>query len=242
METRLLVGIAGASGSGKSTAADRLEKHFSKNNVLIFRCDHYYNAIGSADTNFDHPDSIDWELFYSHLDALMRGETIHQPEYDFNTHRRTTNTTPVLPKKIIILEGILVLQQERLRNMYHLQIFIDAAADLYALRRIGRDILSKNEGGRGRSFGQAYEQYTTTVKPMTEQFILPCKAHASIVIENNHKLADMDIQPAIDAIKAAKKKLRLDANSHIANHSMFANTNTTPSTVKPAAASSFSLK
>ncbi len=178
----ITIGIAGGSGSGKTTLAQTLASSLSAHVVLIEE-DCYYKdlshlpATERAKTNFDHPDSIDFDRFCHDIALLRKGQPIQKPIYDFKTHTRKKETKLVQPADIIIVEGILVLAEEKMRDLCDLKVYVKTDDDLRLLRRIERDI---NE--RGRDFASVQQQYLLTVKPMHMQFVEPTKQYADVII------------------------------------------------------------
>ena len=176
------IAIAGASGAGKSTMAQNILKVFNGDAVILSQ-DRYYRdqshlpAQERDRLNFDHPDTIDFALFKSHLEALGRGESIQVPTYDFKTHSQTDKYTTVSPKQVIIVEGILLLAMPELRPLFDMKIFVDTDPDICILRRAKRD-----QEERGRSFESVYQQYLATVRPMYLQFVEPSKRYADVII------------------------------------------------------------
>lgn len=181
-ETKLVIGIAGGTGSGKTTLAEKLLETFSGRAVLICQ-DSYYKDISHlpieerAKTNFDHPDSLDFELLREHILRLKGNETIHVPVYDFCTHTRVKGENRVSPADILIVEGILLFTLPEIRELCDLKIFVDTDDDIRLLRRIERDMRV-----RGRDFTSIREQYVTTVKPMHDAFVEPNKRYADLII------------------------------------------------------------
>jgi len=179
----IVICIAGASGSGKTTFAKELTAALPKNKTVLIAQDSYYKDLShlsieeKAKQNFDHPDSLDFDLMKSHLIDLQKGKEILQPIYDFNTHSRLSSSKKILPKKVIIVEGTLVLNQEILLSLYNLKLYIDLDQNTCLDRRIERDITE-----RGRSKKNVLEQYKQTVKPMFEEFIYPSKNKADLII------------------------------------------------------------
>lgn len=167
---------------GKSTLAENIQKEF-ENNITMISHDYYYKAHPElpfeerAKLNYDHPDSIETSLLIEHLKELKKGNSIHRPEYSFVEHQRTENTVEVLPKKVIIVDGILIFENKELRDMMDIKIFVDTDADIRFIRRLLRDVED-----RGRSLNSVISQYCTTVKPMHEQFVEPSKKHADIIV------------------------------------------------------------
>lgn len=187
----LIIGIYGGTGSGKTTIVNMIASHFSSNDIEIISQDSYYkdnSDISYEDRcklNFDHPDAIDFNLLHKHLKNLRKGETVEQPIYDFKIHNRLKKTIQIKPKKILILEGILIMCHAEIRSIFDLKIFINANSKTRMERRIKRDIAE-----RGRSRNEVLKRYIETLKPMHEKFIEPTKIYANYIIENqfNNKL------------------------------------------------------
>lgn len=179
----LIIGIAGGSGSGKSTVVNRIIKQLQKQVVTVIPQDAYYKDNGHksaeerAKINFDHPSSIEWNLLIQHLDRLRAGLPIEMPMYSYVTCARSKETIPVVPSRVIIVEGILILTNPRLRTRFDIKVFVDADGDDRLMRIIWRDIEE-----RGRSFQQALQHYEKFVKPMHLQFIEPTKRYADIIV------------------------------------------------------------
>lgn len=193
----IIIGIAGGTGSGKSTLADNIRKEFA-NNITMLSHDYYYksNSHLSFDErkklNYDHPDAFDTDLLIEHLNKLKKGEVIYRPNYSFVTHLREEQTVEVVPKKVILLDGILIFENKELRDMMDIKIFVDTDADIRFIRRLVRDV-----SDRGRTLESVIEQYTTTVKPMHEQFVEPSKKFADIIVPEggyNHVALNMIIE------------------------------------------------
>lgn len=184
----VVVGVAGGSGSGKTTVARALAASFRPEQVQIVLMDSYYKDREGVPLeerkriNYDHPDAFDEGLLVEHVAALKDGRTIEQPVYDFTRHERRKERVTVQPSKVVILEGILVLAVEALRPLLDLKLFVDTAADLRFLRRLQRDITE-----RGRTPDSVIEQYLATVRPMHEAFIEPSRRHADLIVpEGGH--------------------------------------------------------
>ena len=183
----LIIGIGGGTGSGKTTVVNQILSEFPAGEVQVISQDSYYKETSHLSfeerckINFDHPKSIDFELLESHLKKLKKGENINQPVYSFKTHNRTGETTITKPKKVVIVEGILILSNPKLRSLFDIKIFVHADSDERLMRRLKRDIAE-----RGRDLDEVLERYQTTLKPMHQQFIEPMKAFADIIIPNNH--------------------------------------------------------
>lgn len=197
----ILIGIAGGSGSSKTTLANNLVNYFGENEVSILRHDNYYKRHDEMSyeersrLNYDHPDAFDTELLCAHIRQLKAGYRIEMPVYDYSVHNRSDKTTPVLPNPVIILEGILIFAEPELVDLMDFRIFVDTDADERILRRIKRDV---NE--RGRSLESVMRQYRETVKPMHDQFVEPSKRKANIIIpEGGRNQAAM--QMVVDFIK-----------------------------------------
>jgi uridine kinase len=203
MKTPVIVGIAGGTGSGKTTVARAIYDRVGSDRIEWISHDSYYrNFDGLAaeerkKINFDHPDSLETELLTRHLDVLMKGSSVEVPVYDFATHSRKTETQRVEPRKVIIVEGILVLAEPELRRRIDIKLFVDTPADIRFVRRLMRDITS-----RGRSLESVVEQYITTVRPMHEEFVEPSKRHADLIIPEGG-----ENQVALDAIIARVEHL-----------------------------------
>ncbi|QMU65919.1 MAG: uridine kinase [Flavobacteriaceae bacterium] len=182
----LIIGIAGGTGSGKTTVVNQIINELPVDEVCVISQDSYYKTTDHLSyeernrINFDHPGAIDFDLITTHLKALKAGKAIQQPVYSFVAHNRTKDTVTVHPGKVIIVEGILVFNNEVLRNLFDIKIFIHADADERLIRRIRRDISE-----RGRDINEVLKRYQDTLKPMHEQFIEPTKNVADIIIPNN---------------------------------------------------------
>jgi uridine kinase len=182
----LIIGIAGGTGSGKTTVVRKIIKHLPTDEVCVISQDSYYKATDNLSyeerkkINFDHPRAIDFELIVKHLIALKAGEIIEQPIYSFVTHNRTIDTLKTHPRKVVIVEGILIFNSEELRNLFDIKIFVHADTDERLIRRVRRDI---NE--RGRDIDEVLNRYQDTLKPMHQQFIEPTKNYADIIIPND---------------------------------------------------------
>lgn len=179
----ILIGIAGGTGSGKTTLADKLVDNFGSDEVSILRHDNYYKRHDEmcyeerTKLNYDHPDAFDTELLCEHIRALKEGKAIEMPVYDYKVHNRSDETIRVNPAPVIVLEGILIFSEESLCELMDIKVFVDTDADVRILRRIVRDVKE-----RKRSLDSVITQYLTTVKPMHEQFVEPGKRRADIII------------------------------------------------------------
>lgn len=182
----LIIGIAGGTGSGKTTVVHQIMNQLPDAEVGVISQDSYYKKNDHLNydervlINFDHPRAIDFDLLVHHLNELKAGKTIQQPVYSFVTHNRTEDTISTHPRKVMIVEGILILAHAELRELFDIKIFVHADADERLIRRLKRDIAE-----RGRDMDEVLSRYQQTLKPMHEQFIEPTKAFADIIIPNN---------------------------------------------------------
>lgn len=182
----LIIGIAGGTGCGKTTVVNQIVDQLNHEDVAVISQDHYYKSTSELSyeqrtkINFDHPQSIDFSLLTNHLKELKKGNTIEQPVYSFVEHNRTRETITTHPKKVIIVEGILILTNPDLRELFDIKIFVHADSDERLIRRLKRDIAE-----RGRDLEEVLTRYQTTLKPMHQQFIEPTKEFADIIIPNN---------------------------------------------------------
>ncbi len=178
----IVIGIAGGTCSGKSTLINRIKKEFDEKITMISH-DYYYKAHDDmpfeerCKLNYDHPDSFETDLMLQHIEMLKNWQSIDVPIYDYTIHNRSKKTMKLTPSKVIIIEGILIFENKELRNMCDIKVFVDADADVRIIRRILRDAEE-----RGRSLESVINQYTTTVKPMHEQFVEPSKKYADIIV------------------------------------------------------------
>jgi uridine kinase len=192
----VIIGIAGGTGSGKTTVARAIYDRVGRDRIEWISHDSYYRnfeGLSHADRhaiNFDHPDSLETELLVRQLDVLCKGAAVEVPMYDFTTHTRKTETQRVEPRRVIIVEGILVLAESELRKRIDIKLFVDTPADIRFVRRLTRDIES-----RGRSLQSVVNQYMQTVRPMHEEFVEPSKRYADLIIPEGG-----ENQVAIDAI------------------------------------------
>lgn len=182
----LIIGIAGGTGSGKTTVVNQIINELPADEVCVISQDSYYKATDNltyderTKINFDHPRAIDFELLISHLKELKKGNIIEQPVYSFVTHNRVKDTIKTHPRKVIIVEGILIFNNENLRNLFDIKVFVHADTDERLIRRIRRDISE-----RGRDIDEVLNRYQDTLKPMHQQFIEPTKNFADIIIPND---------------------------------------------------------
>jgi uridine kinase len=191
----MIIGICGGTGSGKTTVANRILESVSADEVVFIQQDLYYRNLKDMPldyrnaANFDHPDAIDNELLINHLKKLNAGEPVELPIYDFRTHNRLPDTTPIEAKPIVIVEGILIFAEPRLLEQMDIKVFVDTPDDIRFVRRLRRDIAE-----RGRTLDSVIEQYMATVRPMHNQFVEPSKRHADVIIpEGGHNLVSIDL-------------------------------------------------
>ncbi len=178
----VVIGIAGASGSGKTTIAEKIAIELESDAVLLNHDAYYkdYKHLSFEERsklNFDHPDSLDTDLMIDQLTALRKGVAIEKPEYDFTTHSRKEETTTLAPVSVVIVEGILIFTEAKLRELFDIKIFVDTDLDLCLIRRIERDVKE-----RGRTLDSVLDQYQNTVKPMYHEFVEASKRYADIII------------------------------------------------------------
>lgn len=198
---RIVIGVAGGTGSGKSTFTNRIKDEFGDLVAVVYQ-DNYYKCRDGISfderkkINYDHPDALETELLVKHLQMLKAGQAIDSPVYDYTQHNRSSRSIRIEPKKVIIVEGILVLQDEELRKLLDIKIYVEADADERIMRRAIRDMKE-----RGRDLEGIFEQYVTTVKPMHYLYVEPTKALADIVI--NSGMNDV----AFDMVKTKIKAL-----------------------------------
>ena len=182
----LIIGIAGGTGSGRTTVVDQIVEELPVDEVCVISQDSYYHDTSHLSfeertkINFDHPKAIDFDLLVSHLKELREGNSFEQPVYSFVEHNRTGETITTFPKKVIIVEGILILAHPDIREMFDIKIFVHADSDERLIRRLKRDIAT-----RGRDLEEVLNRYQNTLKPMHQQFIEPTKEFADIIIPTN---------------------------------------------------------
>ncbi len=202
----LMIGIGGGSGSGKTTLARRIEQATDDGCVAMVEVDAYYRdyshlALRERERlNFDQPDAIDWELLLGQLQQLREGQTIEQPVYDFSHHGRADEVATVAPAPVIIVEGIHALSDPRLRELLDIRIFVDTDADVRFIRRLRRDLLS-----RDRSIDSVVEQYLATVRPMYIDYVAPSRRHADVIVPEGN-CNEMGIDLLVEALLARIRK------------------------------------
>lgn len=203
MRTPYVIGIAGGSGSGKTSVTRRIMSSLGQDHALLLQHDWYYRDISSyggvtpAAINFDHPDSLETTLLVDHLRQLRSGQSVEAPQYDFSTHERS-GYRPLYPRPVILIDGILILADEGLRSQLDLKVFVDTAADERLLRRIRRDMAD-----RGRTLASIVHQYESTVRPMHQQFVEPSKVWADVIIPRggeNSVAVDLVVQKIRDVL------------------------------------------
>ncbi|RKD34602.1 uridine kinase [Thermohalobacter berrensis] len=210
MNKPILIGITGGTGSGKSTVAKEIFKSLPEKNIVIIEQDSYYKEQSHLSfeertkTNYDHPLAFDNDLLIEHLKDLIDGKKIEKPIYDFEIHNRKKETITVEPKDIIIVEGILILDDERVRDLLDIKIYVDTDPDIRIIRRIIRDIRE-----RGRTLESVIEQYLTTVRPAHLQFVEPSKKYADIIIpEGGYNKVAIDLMVTkVKSIIAQKQSM-----------------------------------
>jgi uridine kinase len=195
MSNAILIGIAGGSGSGKTLVADTIFSELGSDKVVIIKQDSYYNDMchlpyeERCRQNFDHPDAFDMPLLREHIQKLIRGREIEQPIYDFTQHRRTKETRKIGAHIVVVLEGILILDDPDLRGLMDIKVFIDTDPDERFIRRLKRDLRE-----RGRSIESIIDQYESSVRPMHLQFVEPSKRYADIIIpQGGHNVVAIDL-------------------------------------------------
>lgn len=183
MTKPIIIGVAGGTASGKTTVSQKILRAVGPNRLAYIEHDAYYRDLSHLplaqrrELNFDHPDALENELLISHLDALLRDETVNIPVYDFAQYIRAAELHPVKPKRVILVEGILIFADKQLRDMMDIKIYVDTAADLRFIRRLKRDLAE-----RGRTIEMVIEQYLQTVRPMHLEFVEPSKRYADVII------------------------------------------------------------
>lgn len=195
MRKPVVIGVTGGSGSGKTSVTKAIYESFKGHSILMLEQDYYYKDQSDLPfeerlkTNYDHPLAFDNDLLIAHIEQLLRFEPIEKPVYDYSQHTRSDEVIHVEPKDVIILEGILVLEDERLRNLMDIKLYVDTDADLRIIRRMQRDIQE-----RGRTLDSVIDQYVNVVRPMHNQFIEPTKRYADVIIpEGGHNHVAIDL-------------------------------------------------
>jgi uridine kinase len=192
----VIIAVAGGSASGKTTVVDKIVSSFEKEDVLVIKHDDYYKDQSNMSleeryqVNYDHPFSLDNDLMFNQIVDLLKGSTITKPTYDFEAHTRSDITEQISPTKIIILEGILIMEDDKIRDLCDIKLFVEADDDIRFIRRLCRDMAE-----RGRSLDSVINQYIKTVKPMHFAFVKPTKRYADVIIPN-----DKDHDVAVDLI------------------------------------------
>lgn len=203
MGAPFVVGVAGGTASGKTTVAERLSELLQSGCLALMKLDAYYRHRPEltfeqrTKINYDHPDAFDWDLLRAHLDALCAGEAIEMPVYDYAAHLRSDQVTRLYPTSIVVVEGILVLWDQPLRERFDLRVYVDADPDVRFIRRLSRDV-----SDRGRTPDSVIDQYLGTVRPSHLQFIEPSKRYADVIIPNGgHN------EPALQMLRARMTEL-----------------------------------
>lgn len=191
----LVIGIAGGSGSGKTTVAQEILNRVGASRIAFLQHDAYYKDLSGLPptqkiaVNFDHPNSLETELLTHHIETLKKGQQVEIPIYDFATHSRTDETFSVVPRGVILVEGILIFAESALREIFDIKIFVDTDDDIRFIRRLERDIAE-----RGRTTDSVIKQYLSTVRPMHLEFVEPSKRYADVIIpEGGHNTAALDM-------------------------------------------------
>lgn len=191
----IIIGVSGGSGSGKTSVSRAIFNNFPNHSIMMLEHDSYYKDQSHLSfeerlkTNYDHPFAFDTDLLIEHLEKLLNYETIEKPVYDYVAHTRSTETVIQKPKEVIILEGILILEDKRLRDLMDIKIYVDTDDDIRIIRRIKRDMIE-----RGRTLDSIIDQYLSVVKPMYHQFIEPTKRYADVIVPEggeNHVAIDL---------------------------------------------------
>jgi len=201
-----VIGVAGGTSSGKSTIAERLTEMVGPEHLGLIRLDAYYirrthqPMAERAAANYDHPTAFDWDLLETHLGELLEGRPAPVPVYDYAIHDRTDELNWVRPCRVLVVEGILVLREPRLRQLFDLKVFVDTPADLRFIRRLRRDVVE-----RGRTTESIVEQYLATVRPSHEDFVEPSRVHADVIVPEGGLN-----RPAVEMLLARVRELAAD--------------------------------
>ncbi len=203
----ILIGIAGGTGSGKTSISKELRREYGRGEVVVIQQDSYYKDLSHMKLeerqyqNFDHPDAIDIDLFHNQITDLLNNKSVDIPIYDFTTHARSTEKNTINPHHVIVLEGILALHYASLRQLMNIKIYVETPADIRFIRRLKRDIRE-----RGRTTQSVIDQYLSTVRPMHEQFVEPSKYYADVIIPEGgeNKVAIDLIRTKINSILLRK--------------------------------------
>lgn len=194
----LVIGIAGGSGSGKTTVAQEILNRVGPDRIAFLQHDSYYKDLSGlppaqrAEVNFDHPNSLETDLLIEHIASLRDGKPVEVPIYNFSTHSRTSQTFTVAPRRVILVEGILLFVETSLRSLFDIKIFVDTDADIRFIRRLERDLAE-----RGRTTESVIKQYQATVRPMHLEFVEPSKRYADVIIpEGGYNTAALDMVAA----------------------------------------------
>lgn len=194
-DTPLVIGIAGGSGSGKTTVAQEILQRVGPDRIAFLQHDSYYKDLSGlpptqrAEVNFDHPNSLETDLLIEHIVSLRDNQPVDVPIYNFSTHSRTSKTFTVQPRPVILVEGILIFAEPELRKLFNVKIFVDTDADIRFIRRLERDITE-----RSRTTESVIKQYQTTVRPMHLEFVEPSKRYADVIIpEGGFNIAALDM-------------------------------------------------
>ncbi len=209
--TPLVIGVAGGSGSGKTTVAEIVLQQVGRQRIAFLQHDSYYRELTSlslaqrSSVNFDHPDSLESEMMREHILSLKAWQPVEVPVYDFTTHSRTAETIHVEPRRVILVEGILIFAEPRLRELFDVKIFVDTDSDIRFIRRLDRDITE-----RGRTTENVIKQYMSTVRPMHLEFVEPSKRYADVIIPEgglNTVAMDMVIARIESLLKEERKEV-----------------------------------
>jgi uridine kinase len=210
----MIIGICGGTASGKTIFAKKILEIVGPDAIIYLEHDAYYRGLDDLppelqeEKNFDHPDSLDNDLFIQHLHLLRANQTIERPIYDFTKHRRTSETYQIIPKPVILVDGILIFAIEELRQLFDIKVYIDAEADIRLARRLQRDIFE-----RGRTPKSVLDQYLKTVRPMHKQFVEPSKNYADIIIHGRARKHNTGLDLLVTKIKTYLTELQKEKNT-----------------------------